>query len=155
MSILSMSGQIRTYMVVGQRDGPVPMNVPDWTPVKCSKICHVQNIQLFTSFRNQCDINVYLDTCSYFVGAPVRFEFQTILSMSYEICNFLRTRDMVELLKLVVRSLAAMLRVGFPQFTFLVFFRLTGRVLRNGPKRSNFKRQMQTINYNQSRISKP
>ena len=22
----------------GQRDGPVPMDVPDWTPVKCSKL---------------------------------------------------------------------------------------------------------------------
>ena len=66
----------------GQRDGPVPMDVPDWTPVKCSKLCNVQNIQFFTSIRNKCDFLVHLDTCNYFVGAPVRFEFQTILNMS-------------------------------------------------------------------------
>ena len=52
----------------GQRDGPVPMDVPDWTPVKCSKICHVQNVCFFTNTRNKCDYSVHLDTCSYFVG---------------------------------------------------------------------------------------
>ena len=106
----------------GHKDGLVPMDVPDWTPVKCSKICHVQNIKFFTYFRNQCDFSVHLDTCSYFVGSPVRFEFQTILDMSYEICKCLRTLDMVELLKLVAGSLDAMLRVGLPQVTLFGLF---------------------------------
>ena len=81
-----------------------------------------ENIQFFALNRIKCDYSVHLDTCSYFVGTPVHFEFQTILNMSYEICNFLRTRDMVVLLKLVVGGLAAMLRVGFPQLTLFALF---------------------------------
>ena len=112
---------VKTYGL-GHCYGPAPMDVPGWTPVTSRKICHVQNIHFFTLFRNKCNFSVHLDTCSYFVGSPVHFEFQTILNMSYEICNFLRTRDMVELLKLVAGSLAAMLRVGLPQLTLFSLF---------------------------------
>ena len=127
------------------------MNVPGWTPVTSRKLCYVQNIQFFTHFRNQCDINVHFDTCSYFAGAPVHFEFQTILNMPYEICNCLRTRDMVELLKLVVRSLAAMLRVGFPQVIFFSLFRLAGSALRTDTNLRKIQMKTPTINYKRFR----
>ena len=126
-------------------------------PLQAVKYATCKIFAFFTSFRNKCDVSVHLDTCGYFFGSAVHFEFQTILDTSYEICNFLRTSDVVGLLQLVVSDLAAMLRVGFPQFTFFDIFRLAGRALKNGPNRSNINLQMtpKFKCHNQSEVPMP
>ena len=68
-------------------------------------------------FRTQCDCTVQLDTLSYFAGCPVKFEFQTIYTLSYEINNFINLNDLVKLLDVVLTDLAAMLCAQCPLFS--------------------------------------
>ena len=79
--------------------GPVPVERSNWFAVASRKLCNVLIISFLSLVREKCDLTVHLDTVSYFAECQVEFEFQTILSTDYEICNFLQIIELIKLLE--------------------------------------------------------